>query len=358
MDVMDYGACMTRPDGFAKLGRGIHTEEGPGPSFPVAHTAGELPMISRLFGLYRASPFWLRNIIAQLTWPIRLVMLPFRTIRVGGYYMTLDFMDNASFKYYTDRERYELCETEAFLASIIHNPGAYVIDIGASYGAFTLAAAYLGRFNVFKKIIAFEPDRRPYEALARSIEKNRVGNMVQLYQLIVGDHEGKETLFVNARSSADNRSHKVTTAPIRVREKYDVPCTTIDTLLSRISIPLDSRFIIKMDIQGNEPRAFRGMSKTLAQAEGFIVFFEHAPYLISSAGIDVAEYIRFLKSLQVDMIFQIGHDIIPLDGFEGLLESFRDLTAKDETRMQGPYSDYILCKNMKVGGLPILKEYG
>ena len=270
--------------------------------------------------------------------------------------MVLDFTDNASFKYYTDRERYKDIEITLFLNCIMHNPGAYVIDIGANYGAFTLSAAYLGRFNFFKKIIAIEPDRRPYKALCKSIEKNGFSNMVQLYQLIVGDHEGKETLFVNARSSADNRSHKLSTSPIRIREKYDVSCTTIDALLSKISVPLHSKFIIKMDIQGNEPRAFKGLSKTLAQAKGFIVFFEHCPYLIESAGIDIENFISFLKSLQVDMIFQVEDDIVFLNGIEGLLKSFRSLTTKEKKRMEDAGSNYILCKNMDLGKLNILNE--
>lgn len=315
-------------------------------------------MIKQLFGLYRKSPFWLRNIIAKLTWPIRLMMIPFRIIHIGGYSMVLDFADNASFKYYTDRERYEYIETTFFLGCIIHNPGAYVIDIGANYGAYTLSAAHLGRFNLFKKIIAIEPDRRPYKALSKSIERNGLSNMVQLYQLIAGDRETKETLFVNARSSADNRSHEVKSSPIRIREKYSVSCTTIDTLLTNISVPFNSKFIIKMDIQGNEPRAFMGMSKILVQSEGFIVFFEHCPYLIESAGIDIENFITFLKSLQMDMIFQVEGGIVPLNGFEGLLKSFRDIPKKEETRMEGSGANYILCKNMDIGELNILNEGG
>ena len=315
-------------------------------------------MISILFSLYRRSPFWLRNIIARLTWPIRLMMIPFRIIRIGGHSMVLDFTDNASFKYYTDRSRYEYIEITLFMNCIIHNPGAYVIDIGANYGAFTLAAADLGRFNFFKKIIAIEPDRRPYKALSKSIEKNGFSNMIQLYQLIVGDREGKETLFVNARSSADNRSHDLKTSLIRIREKYTVPCTSVDKLLTKISVPLNSKFIIKMDIQGNEPRAFKGMSNIFAQAEGFIIFFEHCPYLIESAGTNIKDFITFLKDLHVDMIFQVEEDIVLLNGFEGLLKSFRELAINEASREEGAGSNYILCKNMDFEKLNILNNEG
>jgi FkbM family methyltransferase len=309
-------------------------------------------MIPYLFRMYRASPFWLRNVAAGATWPLRLAMLPFRSVHVDGYRMVLDFMDNASFKYYTDRERYEYRETTAFLASIVHNPGSYVLDVGANYGAFTLAAARLGRLGVIRRILAFEPDTRPFRALQKSIAVNNFGDLVRAYPTIVSDRDGQETLFVNARSSADNRAHRVSTAPIRVRSTHQVSSTTIDSALAREPIPLDSKFIIKMDIQGNEPLAFRGMRDVLSRAEGFLVFFEHCPYLIRSAGIDLGEYVDFLKRVPFDACFEFADErVIRLDGIRGLIESFQAVEQSVETRMEGAGSDYVLAKNMCLTGL-------
>jgi FkbM family methyltransferase len=304
-------------------------------------------MISFLLSLYRKSPFWLRNVMAKLTWPIRILMSPFSTIKIGSHKMALNFSDNASFKYYVDRERYEYIEVTAFLASIIHNPGSYVIDIGANYGSFALFAANLGRFNCFKKILAIEPDRRPYNALVKSVKQNGFEKFIEPFQLIVGDQETKQRLFVNSRSSADNRSHQVTDSSIDVREINEVNATTLDSLLETSGIDLNSKFIIKMDIQGNEPRAFKGMSKALAQSQGFILFFEHAPYLIKSAGSEISDFIDFIKTLQLDHIYEIaGDDIIALDGFEGLFDSFNTLENTEEKNMQGSCSNYIFCKGM------------
>ena len=279
-------------------------------------------------------------------------MLPFRTIRVDGYRMVLDFLDNASFKYYTDRERYEYSETTAFLSSIVHNPGSYVIDIGANYGAFTLAAAQLGRLDVIRQILAFEPDRRPFRAMQKSIAVNGFGDLVRAYPMIVGDRDGQQSLFVNARSSADNRTHRVDTGSIRVRETRQVATTTIDSLLAREGIPLDSKFIIKMDIQGNEALAFRGMADVLSRAEGYLVFFEHCPYLIRSAGIDLGQYVDFLRSVPLDACFEVAAEgLVPLDGIAGLVESMHAVEGEVETRMEGAGADYVLAKNMCLAGL-------
>lgn len=304
-------------------------------------------MIEYLFSLYRKSPFWLRNIIGYLTFPIKAIMLPFNTIYIGGYWMTLDYRDNASFKYFTDREKYEFTEMTAFLKAIIYNREVYVIDVGANYGAFCLAAANLYRFGLIKKIIAIEPDLRAYNALRKSLSKNQFD--VDLYNLIVSDSSGIEKVFINARSSADNRTHKITTAPIRIRNFYEVDSITLDELLLQASVDYNSFFVIKMDIQGNEPRAIKGMSLALSNAKGFILFFEHAPYLIESTCISEEEYLSSLKSLSPDYVCEIsGGSVIRLSSFSDLLMRFSQLKLQTESRMQGSVSNFVLVKNMNL----------
>lgn len=267
--------------------------------------------------------------------------------------MSLDFTDNASFKYYADRNKYEAAEIRLFLSCIIANPQACVIDIGANYGAYTLAAANLVRFGVPPKIIAIEPDPRPYAALNRSIKRNGFGPFVELHQAIVTDRTGQESLFLNARSSADNRSVAVTSAPINVRSTARVACTTIDQLLSEARVPARSRFIIKMDIQRNEPRALEGMHQTLRHADGFILFFEHCRYLIDSAKCDMLKYRRALRELEADEYYEISpvHGVLRLNGIEGLFASFEALETQRETKMQGAAADNILCRNLQTNSL-------
>lgn len=303
-------------------------------------------MVGKLFAIYRCSPFWLRNVIAYLVWPLRLLMLPFKTIRINGYYMVLDFSDNASYKYLTDKDKYEYTEISAFINAIKKNDGAFVIDIGANYGAFTLAAASLGAEKC-SKIISFEPDKRPHNALFRSIRKNNYEDRVTLLRKMVGNAVTKETLYVNNRSSADNRTHCVSTSPIKVREQYQVECTTVDETCHQLNIPYDSRFIIKIDIQGNEPRAFEGMAKVLEKSKGFVLFFEYAPYLIRSAGLEVQDFSEAVSKMEADEVFKIKkEELIPLDGIVGLIKNFKEFEQSEETKMEGACTDYILIKNM------------
>ena len=311
-------------------------------------------MISRLFALYRRSPFWMRQIIGKSTWPLALLMRPFREIRISDYRMTLDFQDNASFKYWTDRDRYEKVEMSAFLEAVAANPDAQVIDVGANYGAFTLAVAALyrrlGLTKSAPKIISIEPAQRPNAALQRSIDRNGFAGAVDLHRAIVGDTEGEATLFENARSSADNRTHSIVSAPIDVSRESKVSCVTLDAELRRAGLPPDAKLIVKMDIQGNEFRAFRGMLTRLQSAGGYLVFFEHCPYLVESAGLKLDELHDFLRSLAAPMMFEITPTgVVPLHGFDDFLRSVTRIHAESlTTKMQGAGSNYIFCKAMSL----------
>jgi FkbM family methyltransferase len=262
--------------------------------------------------------------------------------------MRLDFMDNASFKYFTDRDRYELEEITAFLGTIARNPGAVVLDVGANYGAFTLAAASaLGRLELFERILAVEPDPRAFQALSRSIRLNDFGDWVVACRAIASDTSGQQTLFQNARSSADNRTHAVRTAPIRVRTVSTVRAATLDELLREHGLAAIGRYIAKMDIQGNEFRALKGMAKTLHDARGFVLFLEHFPYLIESAGVDLSEYLNFLRSLEVEAIWEIHNEgITALGDFDAFESRTRDLAQQSERHLQGAGTNMVFVKRM------------
>jgi FkbM family methyltransferase len=307
-------------------------------------------MISFLFNAYRRAPYWVKDLVGRSTWPLRIVMLPANRIRIGGHVMALDFRDNASFKYYVDREDYERESMAAFLRAIALNPGSTVIDAGANYGAFSLAAAArLGNLGLIHKIYAIEPDTRAFGALQRSVKINGFSSLVEPMRLILGDRAGEATLYENARSSADNRSHRVGGAGIRVRRSYQVPCVTLDSLVESAGEAGDGTFVVKMDIEGNEFRALRGMVTTLRRCRGFVLLFEHCPYLIESAGLDIDEYHRFLERLGVER-WKVVTDkgLLDLGDFAGFLASVQSLRAQRDPRFPGLAGNYVIARGMKL----------
>jgi FkbM family methyltransferase len=270
--------------------------------------------------------------------------------------MVLDFTDNASFKYASDRERYEPLETKAFLATICANPGCNVVDLGANYGAYTLAAGQLSKQGAAARVVAVEPDDRPFRALSRSIALNGLGPTVSVHQLIAGDRDGIENLWVNARSSADNRTHSVATSKIRVRETYQVQTTTVDNLLSSLHVPLSRPLVVKMDIQGNEPRAFYGMAEALATAACWVVLFEHAPYLIESAGIDLKEFLQWMFQCSFDSAYvSIRNDSFhKLDDKAALGEALVHLDPDPSYKGEARASNFLIARGTDLD--PVLES--
>jgi FkbM family methyltransferase len=304
-------------------------------------------VIRRLFALYRRLPFRYRNMAARAAWPLRLALAPFSRLHMGGYVMRLDFSDNASLRYLAEGDRYERVTMEAFCGTIVRNAPARVIDIGASYGIYTLAAARLATLGVVSRVVAVEPDARPFRSLRKAVEANGFSGVVDLHQFAASDAPGEVVFFTNARSSADNRSHEVRSAPIPVREQRRVPSAPLDALPGERSVS-GERLIVKIDVQGNEPRVVRGMLETLRNASGYVVFFECSPYLIESAGNVVADFARLLSSLSPEGAARIHDDRIEPFSAASLEDMFGAVAAERETNMQGVNADFVIWRNAVV----------
>ncbi|MCA9080111.1 MAG: hypothetical protein KDA58_06100, partial [Planctomycetaceae bacterium] len=91
--------------------------------------------------------------------------------------------------------------------------------------------------------------------------------------------------------------------------------------------------------------------KLLKRAKGVMIFFEHFPYLIRSAGVDHEEYLQLLSTIGADAFYEVHGGLQSLGDFEGFLASARGLDDREEKHIEGPGSDYILSRNMNLGGL-------
>lgn len=304
-------------------------------------------MIRLLFALYRRSPFFLRGTLGSAGRLLGLALRPVSVLRIGGYRMAVDFSDNACFKYAADRGGYEQTEVGTFLRAVEQLRDCVVVDVGANYGAYTLAACDLiTRRSLPAEVVAIEPDRRPARALRRSIGLNGFDHACELRPVVAGAEEGSATIWVNARSSADNRTHAVTSSRITVRESYDVPVETIDSILARRHD--HTPVVVKMDIQGNEPRAFRGMETTLREVERWVVLFEHAPYLIRSAGLDLEAYVDRLCGLPFEAAFRFTDDgAFRLEGRDGLRSLLLDVRRADGFHGEGAVADLMIVRGVR-----------
>lgn len=229
-----------------------------------------------------------------------------RKNRLGGYIQILNSSDNGALNCFAQKESYEKQHIDLFLSYISCNTDCVVLDVGANYGQYSLAAANIGRYGSVNRILAFEPDSVPYKCLCESIQINGFTGFFVVIQTIIGDVGGTGDLFKSGSSSLSNRtfitkSQALASIGSSVSERCRI--ASIDELLTENGISIRGyRFFIKIDIEGNEPKALRGASKLLDKCLGYVIQFEYYPFAMLEASEDPEDFRELLSSLTYDTI--------------------------------------------------------
>jgi FkbM family methyltransferase len=174
---------------------------------------------------------------------------------------------------------------QAFIAAL--EPASCVLDVGASFGLFTLGACTHATAG---HVYAFEPVPAAAELLARHVRLNRAGDRVECVCAAVGDREGTCTLYVPPRTAMSSFGR----ANVLLRPEWgdaavtaiDVPVTTIDNFCRARRIAPD---VIKIDVEGAEVMVLRGARETLARHRP-LVFCEIHPTQMEAVGSSLEEF--------------------------------------------------------------------
>ena len=155
-------------------------------------------------------------------------------------------------------------------------PGATFLDIGANIGVFTtLAASIVGSDG---SVIAVEPIPRNLALIERACRSNDFGN-VRIVRAAASDRNGDIELRTDASTS---NSATPAAAGERLRAETGttmrVPAVVLDETLRDLS-RLD---LVKIDVAGMEPRALRGLQRTLDRFHPVLIGEFH-PWAIERA---------------------------------------------------------------------------
>ena len=148
---------------------------------------------------------------------------------------------------------YEPLETRLVAAFL--KPGMTVIDIGANVGYYTaLGASKVGSEG---RIYAIEPDDRAFAQLATMIAENRIP--AKAFHIGLGERNGVEHLY----QSPDSRNN----TPTMIAHNGLLPTAVVST--RRLDDCLDEWQVprvdlLKIDVEGWEPRIFEGALRALA----------------------------------------------------------------------------------------------
>jgi FkbM family methyltransferase len=185
--------------------------------------------------------------------------------------------------------------------------GNTVVDVGANIGYFTLLFSKIVGEN--GKVYSFEPVSQIYSKLEKNIEINSVGNIVaENYAL----GEEQSELTINYQESSSGQSSLINKTQNSVSEKIHV--VTLDSYLEKF----DALDFVKIDIEGFEFQALRGMQKTLKKFKPSVVM-EFSPLLYRNIDED---YLGYSRSL-LNFMMALGYRIKNIDG--EYLEDINDI---------------------------------
>ncbi|MDR3621892.1 MAG: FkbM family methyltransferase [Paludisphaera borealis] len=238
---------------------------------------------------------------------------PRRTIRgkLHGYQLDLDLSRwSERMTYYLGRF-YDL-ELQLLVLGLLR-PGDRFVDIGANIGMITLAAASkVGETGV---VDAFEPNPRCAARIRSFLEHNHIGH-VRLHEMGVGDVDAELCLSVPRHNSGEGSFlpfDSTENTPDRY-EQMTVPVHVADSILEADPRP---PMMIKMDVEGFECFALKGLSRTIERHRPIVATEVESSHLVR-AGQTPADLCRVMEDF----------------GYEGWVFGLRRVGLRQELDLQ------------------------
>jgi len=178
----------------------------------------------------------------------------------------------------------------ALLKSAIE-PGMTIVEAGAHMGYITMQSARAA--GPAGRVFAFEANPRAVPLIQRNLADNDLGDRTTVVPLALGDAPGMHAFFISGGGDTSSLQ-----APDGASERIEVGVTTLDSWLDP-AVLVD---VVKLDIEGAEVAALRGMRETLDRAgPGLTLFAECNPPLLERFGSSAAELIDLLHDHRLDV---------------------------------------------------------
>ena len=224
-------------------------------------------------------------------------------VNMDGFDIYLDSNDSLGLSIFG---RYEPLEIETIKKEI--QEGSVFVDIGANIGYHTLhLARHVGEKG---HIYAFEPDEENYALLEKNVQINGINN-VTLIKKAVSNKVGTAKLYLSDINKADHQIYKTK----EIRKAIVIETTTLDDYFASYSGSID---FIKMDIQGSEYLAFKGMRSILKKYPNIKMVMEYWPAAIKACGEDPKKFLDDLLSLGFSFydVNDANKSVIPINKAE------------------------------------------
>lgn len=168
--------------------------------------------------------------------------------------------------------------------------GDTVLDIGANHGVYALHAAMA--VGPKGKVHAFEPNLRLARLVDFSMKLNGFGDYATLHSFAVSDASGTARLvFSDAFSGGGAISGNQSNA---AQKGVECNLVALDTFFADPDFKVD---VIKMDVEGHEGLALRGMQQLLKRSPNVKIMMEFGPDMMARAGVGAEEILAMLRGI-------------------------------------------------------------
>ncbi len=169
--------------------------------------------------------------------------------------------------------------------------GMTVVEAGAHIGYVTLQAARA--VGPSGRVFAFEANPRAVPLIERNLTVNGLNEHVTVVPLALADVPGQHAFFLSGGGDTSSLHE-----PEGASERIEVTVTALDDWLD----PTVRVAVVKLDIEGGEVAALRGMRETLTRAgPGLVVFAECNPSMLERSGASTSELIELLQGNELDV---------------------------------------------------------
>jgi FkbM family methyltransferase len=195
---------------------------------------------------------------------------------------------------------YEKAESD-FILSLLSNQDTF-IDIGANVGYYSMLASK----KITKgKIYSFEPEINNYQRLKDNIKLNGALNITAVHKAC-SDQNGMVVLSV---AKDDNKGlNSIFLSDEYKSHTQEIEAVTLDSFVKSNNISNIS--LIKMDVEGAEFIALKGMKEVLTNLKPALVV-EIVKNNLEAAGTSVEEFYTYL--------YRLGYKSYQIDGKHGLI---------------------------------------
>jgi len=162
-------------------------------------------------------------------------------------------------------------------------------DVGANIGVFSLLVAKHG-LQRGVRVHAFEPEPRNHGQLLKNIEINDLSGSIQTHQIALGEETSTLCLYVQEGTGAGQHS---LIERQEDSEKITVEVETADAMSDRLAA---KPTIMKIDIEGAEMMALKGMKQMLTAGSLRDLFMELHPSQLEQQGITIDDILEYLAS--------------------------------------------------------------